>query len=171
MWSPEPTVKKTGETDKFEIMAKLTREEHEDLLQKLREKFDTNDVEYIGSNLYEVQVSYEKVIDGYTVELKKAKLVDESGNIIQLENEYNSIFMFTAGVAVVCIKDIIKIEVDRFTQKRLDGLIDIKGKEILPCIYDKISVKSDGHMDITKGGQKRCIGVNAVTSGNFNWDD
>jgi hypothetical protein len=145
-------------------MTKLTSKEQEDILQKLREKFETYNVVHIGYNLYEVQVSYIKNIDGQSVSLTKAKLVDEAGNMIQLENEYNNIFIFNAGVAVVCTRD-------RFTQERKDGLIDVKGKEILPCIYDKISVKSDGHMEITKGDQKRWTGVNEVTSGNFNWDD
>ena len=146
------------------------KKEIEEILEKLRKKFNNDEVESLGYNRFVIREPYEVKAKGGMIILYKDKMADEQGILIPLQNEYNSIFNFTAGVAVVCLRKNIKIEGGRFTQDRRDGLIDINGKELLPCIYDSIHVHIDSFIEITKDGQKKDTNVGFITSGKFNWD-
>jgi hypothetical protein len=152
-------------------MTKLTRKEQEEIIRKLQEDCNTDEVEFHGYNRFVVREKFKVDLENGHTWLYKDKLFDEEGNPIPLSNEYNSIFMFTAGVAVVCTRANIQIVGDRFTQVRKDGLIDVNGKELLPCIFDSIHPHLDGYIEITKEGQKKSTSVDVVTSGNFNWDN
>ena len=140
----------------------LTSKESDEYTRKLKEKFNTEDVRYLGRNRFGIHEYFDLTMDGTT--LDKTKMVDEEGNIILLSDVYNSIFNFSGRVAVVC-------KGSKFTQDRKDGLIDENGNELLPCIYDSVSVHLDGHVDITKDGQKKFTTVPMITSGNFDWDE
>lgn len=151
-------------------MRALSKQHQNETIKNLSEKFSTKDVQYHGYNRFVVRVKYQvELADGSIIMLYKDHLFDENSNQIPLKNEYNSIFIFTAGVAVVCIRENIRIVKDRFTQDRRDGLIDTNGKELLPCIYDSIRIHLYGFIEITKDGQKKSTTANVITSGNFDW--
>ena len=150
-------------------MANLTPEGKKEIIRKLQVEYNTDEVEFHGYNRFVVRERTQLVNDHTW--LYKDKLFDEVGNIIPLENEYNNIFMFTSGVAVVCTRENIKIEGGRFTQTQKDGLIDINGKELLPCVFDSIHIHFGGPVDITKNGEKRFVSQNVIENGKFNWDE
>jgi len=153
-------------------MEKLTAEQREAIILKLKDAFNTDQVEFNGHNRFVVRERFQvELANGHTTWLYKDKLFDEEGHPIPLANEYNSIFKYTAGVAVVCTRENVQIIGDRSTQDRKDGLIDINGKELLPCIYDSIHPHLDGFVEITKDGQKKATSVVEITSGEFNWDE
>ncbi len=152
-------------------MKKLTPEEKNKIIDKLKEDFDTDEVEFHGYNRFVVREKYSQTIEKNEVFLFKDRLFDEECNPITFNSEYDSIFMFIVGVAVVCIRRNIEIINGRIHQERKDGMIDINGKELLPCIYDKIKVKLDGHVELTKDGHKKATSVFVITNGKFNWDE
>jgi hypothetical protein len=151
-------------------MEKLTVSQKKSVILKLQQEFNTDDFEFHGYNRFVVREKYQVELENGHTWLYKDKLFDEEGNPIPLENTYNSIFMFTAGVAVVCTRENIQIKGDRFSQERKDGLIDINGKELLPCIYDSIHPHIDGYIEITKDGQKKTTSVDLILSDKFIWD-
>lgn len=156
-------------------MKKYTPEERKEILKNLKQQLGNEEVEFLGYNRYSIKESYQVQLDDVSITwLHKYKLFDEDGNIIPLSKEYNGIFSFTMGVAVVCIRQnpgIIEKETGRkHTQERKDGLIDVDGKELLPCIYDSISVKLDGFIEIIKDGQKKATYVGEIIGGKFNWE-
>jgi hypothetical protein len=152
-------------------MKKLTPEEKNEIIKQLKQKFDTDEVEFHGYNRFVVREKYQvNLANGEITWLYKDRLFDEECNSIPLTNEYNSITMFSAGVAVVCIRENIQINDGRFTQDRRDGLIDINGIELLPCIYDSIIPRLDGFAEITKDGQKKLINVAQIINGKFSWE-
>ena len=153
-------------------MEKLTPEEKKKIINKLKNDFNSDEVESHGYNRFVLRVPYQvETTTGEITRLYKDRLFNEKCEEIPLENEYNSIFMFTAGVAVVCMRENIQIKDGRFTQDRKDGLIDINGKEMLPCIYDSIHPHIDGFIEITKGGVTKATNVNEIINGKFNWDE
>jgi hypothetical protein len=163
--------KKTGITIKNIKMTKLTPEEKKKIINKLKNNFNSDEVEFHGYNRFVLREPYQvKTTTGEITRLYKNRLFNENCEEILLENEYNSIFMFTAGVAVVCTRENFQIKEGRFTQDRKDGLIDINGKEILPCIYDSIHPHIDGFTEITKDGVKKASNVNEIINGKFDWD-
>lgn len=149
----------------------MTQEEKNEIIKKLQTENNTDEVEFHGNNRFVVRERYRVDLENGHTWLYKDKLFDEVGNIIPLENEYNSIFMFTSGVAVVCTEENIKIEGGRFTQTRKDGLININGKELLPCVFDSIHIHFGGPVDIIKNGEKRFVSQKVIENGKFNWDD
>lgn len=101
----------------------------------------------------------------------KYHLFDDKGTLIQLDNEYDGIFVFTIGVAVVCMRNNMRINGGRFTQVRKDGLIGVNGKELLPCVYNSIGPKLDGSVEISKDGRSKVTCIDILKSGRFNWDE
>jgi hypothetical protein len=153
-------------------MEKLTPEKKMKIIDKLKNNFNSDKVEFLGYNRFVLRVPYQvETTTGEITLLYKDRLFNEKCEEIPLANEYNSIFMFTAGVAVVCMRKNIQNKDGRFTQDRKDGLIDINGKEILPCIYDSIHPHIDGFTEITKGGVTKSTNVNEIINGKFNWDE
>ena len=150
-------------------MANLTPEGKKEIIRKLQVEYNTDEVEFHGYNRFVVRERTQLVNDHTW--LYKDKLFDEVGNIILLENEYNSIFMFKDGVAVVCTREIIQIEGGTSAQVRKDGLIDVWGKELLPCVFDSVNPHLGGTVDITKNGEKRFVLLDVIENGNFNWDE
>lgn len=161
-----PTEKKT--------YGMLTPAEKKEILRELRKKLNTDEVEALGYLRYKTSERYRVTVGDSFTYLHRDKLFDEHGEQISTNPEYNSIFGFYKGVAVVCIRGNIQfIEKEtgpQFTQDRKDGLIDVDGKELIPCIYESISVKSDGFVEITKGGQCKSTNVGTIIDGEFDWD-
>ena len=155
----------------FNQMEKLTPEEKKRIIDKLENEFYPHKVEFIGANRFVVREPiYVKADTGEITILHKDKLFNENCEEIPLQNEYNNILIFTVGLAVVCFRNNIQIKDRRSSQNRRDGLIDINGKELLPCIYDSIHVHLDGFIEITKDGVKKATNVNEIINGKFNWD-
>lgn len=170
-WRPEPTLKNGSINHKSNHMTKLTPEEKRKIINKLKNDFNSDEVEFHGHNRFVLRVPYQiKTTTGEIGWLYKDRLFNENCDEILLENEYNSIFMFVAGVAVVCIRENIEIKDGRFTQNRKDGLIDINGKELLPCIFDSIHPHLDGFIEITKAGVEKATHVNEIINGKFEWE-
>ena len=89
---------------------------------------------------------------------------------IILSNKYNNISPFTLEVAVVSTVDNISIKDKSFTSATKYGLIDINGKELLPCIYDSIHPHWDGFTEIIKDGVKKATSIVRIIDGRFIWD-
>ena len=153
-------------------MEKLTPEEKKKIIDKLKNNFDSDEVESHGFKRFVLRVPFQvETTTGEITRLYKDRLFNENCEEISLTDEYNSIFMFTAGVAVVCKRENIQINDGRFTQDRKDGLIDINGKELLPCIYDSIKPHIDGFTEIAKDGVNKATSINEIINGKFNWND
>jgi hypothetical protein len=155
-------------------MERLTPSEKKEILKKLRNKLNTDEVESIGYNRYRTSERYRVAVGDSFTRLTRDKIYDENGENIPTNPEYHNIFGFAKGVAVVCIRSNTQfIETEsgpRFTQDRKDGLIDVNGKELLPCIYDSIHVHLDGFVEIKKDGICKSTRVDIIVSGEFDWD-
>ncbi len=152
-------------------MERLTSDEKNKTITKLKSDFNTNEVEFIGSNRFVVKIPYQvKIATGEFTRLYKALLFDNNCEEILLKNEYNGIFGFTYEVAPVCIYSEIKIKDEKFSRVKKFGLIDVDGNELLPCIYDKIKPHLDGIVDIQKDGVEKSTSLNKIINLNFNWD-
>jgi len=156
-------------------MKKLTAAEKKEIIIKLKNEFNTDEVEYSGFNRFVVREQFQvDLASGDITRLYKDRLFDEECNPIPLANEYNSIFWFTSGVAVVCIRENIKFkDTERgkvFSLDRRYGIIDVNGKELLPCIYNSIHI-SFGEVELTKDGHVKSTQVNTITSGKFDWNE
>ena len=66
--------------------------------------------------------------------------------------------------------DNISIKDKSFTSATKYGLIDINGKELLPCIYDSIHPHWDGFTEIIKDGVKKATSIVRIIDGRFIWD-
>lgn len=152
---------------------KLTPAEKKEILKKLQKKLGI-DVEPLGYLRYKTSERYHVEVGDSFTKLTRDTLYDENGNQIATNPEYHNIFSFARGVAVVCIRSNIQFFENesgpRFTQDRKDGLIDVNGKELLPCIYDSIDVHSDGFVEIKKDGIGKITNVDEIIKGNFDWD-
>jgi hypothetical protein len=153
-------------------MKKLTPSERQEVLQKLKEKFADYEVQDCGYCRYVICERYPKGVEGGTVLLQRVKMmVDEEGNIIPLGNNYDSIFMFSKSVAVVCQRGDVKIKENSFAQAVKYGLIDVNGKELLPCIYDNISDHLDGFVELSKGGEGKFTQLHEIIDGTYTWEE
>jgi hypothetical protein len=152
-------------------MERLTSDEKNKIITKLKSDFNTDEVEFIGSNRFVLRIPYQVKIE--TVEftrLYKDRLFNENCEEILLKNEYNGIFGFTYGVAPVCNYSEIKTKNEKISRVKKFGLIDVDGNELLPCIYDKIKPHLDGSIDIQKDGVEKSTSINKIINLNFNWD-
>lgn len=154
---------------------KLTPAEKKEILRNLKKKLKTDEVEALGYNRYRTSERYRVAVGDSFTKLTRDKLYDENGVQIPTNPEYHNIFSFAKGVAVVCIRSntqfIDKETGPRFAQDRKDGLIDVDGKELLPCIYDSISVKLDGFVELTKDGKRKTTNVGTIVNGDFDWSE
>ncbi len=150
---------------------KLTGIEKGQVIEKLKDLFETEEVSYNGSNRFVVRQRYSLDVPGGTVLLFKDKLFDENCQAIPLSIEYNGIFPFIKNVATVCIRENIQLKDHRVSQVRKDGLIDKDGKELLPCIYDSVKVNLDGSIEVTKDKVVKISTLREIVAGDFDWDD
>ena len=157
------------------IMKKYTPSERKEILKKFKKKFHTDKIEYLGYDRYSITEKYQKVIKDVTVFPTRLKmLIDSEGNVIPLQNNYDYVFGFTLGVAVIRVNGEIQIENKEtgtfFSREDKEGLIDINGKELLPPIYDSINVKLDGFVEIKKEGQNKFTNLQLIIDGKFDWE-
>jgi len=150
----------------------LTTIEENNIIYKLKKKFNF-EVKSVNARRFVVGVPYiYKTTTGETIKLYKCKLFNEKCEEIPLENEYNSIYSFAQSVATVEIRKNIKIKNGKVVgYDKKQGLIDVNGKELLPCIYDYINVHLDGFTEIIKDGVKKVTWVSKIKNGEFNWDE
>jgi hypothetical protein len=123
--------------------------------------------------------SHRKAIESETgvmyPKIRRYRLADENGNIIDLKSNYNFITKFARGAATVIIKEKPQIIKDsagliKAQENKKEGLIDTDGKELLPCIFDSVSVKLDGFVELEKDGVKKATNVGMIMSGDFDWN-
>ena len=148
----------------------LSKEEIIRLKESFSIKFKPENVEYAGYSRFVVRECNKLNGNDPIIGQNNYRLFDDELNLIPLITNYNGIFSFTCGVAVVCIRENIQISAGRFTQDRKYGLIDLNGNELLPCIYNSISVKLDGHVELTKDGHKKATNVSNIIDGTFKWE-
>lgn len=159
-------------------MKLLNKEEIKEIIKILKRKFNVEDVEYLEYNRFAIIESHRKPVDNEGMiiypKIRKYRLVDEKGNIINLKNDYNFITKFTQGVATVIIRENPQIIEDstglKATERNTEGLIDTNGYELLPCIYDSVIVHLDGFIELKKDGITKATNVNKIVSDKFNWD-
>jgi hypothetical protein len=153
-------------------MERLTSDEKNNIITKLKSDFNTDEVEFIGSNRFVLRIPYQvKIETGEFTRLYKDRLFDKNCEEILLKNEYNGINGFTYGVAPVSIYSEIKIKDEKFSRVKKFGLIDFDGNELLPCIYDKMKILPEGLVEIQKDGVEKTPNINEIIDLNFNWDE
>lgn len=152
-------------------MERLTPDEKNKTINKLKSDFNTDEVEFIESNRIVVKIPYQfKIATGEFKRLYKALLFDNNCEEILLKNEYNGIFGFTRGLAPVF--NYIEIEKEeKIKWVKKFGLIDFDGNELLPCIYDKMKILPEGLVEIQKDGVEKTPNINEIIDLNFNWDE
>ena len=152
-------------------MERLTSDEKNKIITKLQENFNTDEVEFRGSNMFVLRIPYQvKIETGEFTRLYKDRLFDKNCEEILLKNEYNAIYMFTYGIAPVSNYIQLKINEGKFSMVKKFGLIDTDGNELLPCIYDKIKPHLDGIVEIQKDGLEKTTSINKIINLNFSWD-
>ena len=93
------------------------------------------------------------------------------GNIIPTKNKYDGITSFIKGISVVCVIKSQEIDFNRgrYTQEKVYGIIDINGKEILPCIFTKIKLSSDGNVELIKEEKSMITTIPDLLMGKFEY--
>lgn len=147
----------------------MTSVEKNKIINELETQFENHRVEYLGYNRF---VCCDKIkttdMDSWT----KIILFDEKCNQISLSNEYDEIFPYTNGVAVVGLRSDLIININAtIRQECKKGLIDTLGKELLLCNYDKIKVGLDGNVELTKNVHRKKTSIITIINGKFNWDE
>lgn len=160
-------------------MKKISMDEMKRISQELKKKFDCDEVQFLGYMRFAL-INSKRVIlerDDFTIHprIRKYMLADEKGNIISLNEEYNFIAKFIAGVAEVWKQIDYQIQETDNGHVAVDirkyGLIDINGKELLPVIYENVSAHADGMVEITKDGETKMTTIIKLEKDEYSWDD
>jgi hypothetical protein len=153
---------------------KLSPIEKKVIFRNLQKILGTDEVDVLGYYRFKTSKKERITVGDSFTKLTRDTLYNENGEQIPTNAQYHNIFSFYKGVANVCIRNNIQfIETEsgtHFTQDRKDGLIDVNGKEVLPCIFDSIHVQGDGFVEIKKNGQCKITNVDIIMNGNFDWD-
>jgi hypothetical protein len=160
-------------------MAKLSNDEQKRISQQLKKKFNCDDVQFLGYKRFALinskRIILEKGDSTIHPRIRKYMLADENSNIIRLNDEYNFIAKFIAGVAEVWKQLDYHIQETDTGHVAVDirkyGLIDINGKELLPAIYDNVSAHIGGIVEITRDGVTINTNITVLKSDEFSWDD
>jgi hypothetical protein len=159
-------------TDEYKHFGKLTPSEKKEIMQNLSKKFPQHTVVSLGYWRFKATKRYQENEVSFT---KDEMLLDKNGEIIPTNPEYHNIYDFARGVAVVCIKrnrEFIDTEYGfRVKEDTQEGLINVDGKEVLPCNYDSIHTHLDGFVKISKDGVHKATNVITILNGNFNWGE
>jgi hypothetical protein len=150
----------------------VTKQEINQLLERLTQQFPMDSVDYIGCNRFVVGIKdWEKVaVKGVYTE-KKVLLFNEKLEEIPLTKEYDAINMCTNGLIRVSKTISLSFpEEGRFKTQRKFGLINVDGKELLPCEYDVASPKLDGIIELTRDGLSFNISISELIEGEYNWE-
>ncbi len=150
----------------------VSKQEINQLLERLTQQFPMDSVDYIGCNRFVVSIKdWEKVADKEVYTEKKALLFNEKLEEIPLAKDYDDINMCTNGLIRVSKTISLSFpEEGRFKTQRKFGLINIDGKELLPCEYDIASPKLDGSIELTREGVNLNITNSELIEGEYNWE-
>lgn len=149
------------------------RIETQETIKKLKKKFSGFSVNSSGYGRFIIGKRFQANVEGVITKLYRYKMVDEKGR--QYGNVYDGISTVVLNVAVVMTRKNIKF-IETNTGLKADdvvkeGLIDIDGKEILPCEYESINVYLDNYVKITKNGKSVSCNLNEIKDGTFDWDE
>ena len=153
-------------------MNKLTEQELNNLKENLKNVYPKSKVEYLGYNRFIVSTKIQEEIEGRVVFLDKYLLFDCDLNEIQSARNYDSVYTCTLGIIIVSKNSKLNFTEDNSSsQTKKFGLIDINGKEILPCEYDRAIPKLDGLVDLSREGIEFFVPIGEITEGDFDWED
>jgi hypothetical protein len=80
--------------------------------------------------------------------------------------KFDSIYMCTKGIITVS-----KNSLPTFSGSKKFGLIDINGKDLLPCEYDRASPKLDGLVELRREGLEFYVSILEIIEGRYDWLD
>lgn len=152
-------------------MSKLGKDEIKEIIEKLEKTNYPNSVEYLGMKRFKIQETYYPTIDGEPTPIPRDKvLLNEQGESISLVNSYDFFSKVQHGnIIVVKVHRNLRIVNDRSKNDNKVGLIDIDGRELVPCIYDSIVVKTPSIFLLKDGKEKRTT-ISNVLDGKFEWE-
>ena len=156
-------------------MADFNPQERKEIIAKLKKIFPLNLVEPLGYKRFAIKDITFVRIEGLKYKFEKiSHLVDDSGKIISLKNEYNGITSFGKDLAVVWTKKYIstfkKPSRESVEEEKKFGLIDTDGNELLPCIFESINAHLDGFVEIKKEGKIKATTKQILIGGKFSWN-
>lgn len=150
----------------------VSKQDINQLLERLTQQFPMDAVDYIGCNRFVVSIKdWEKVEDKEVYTEKKVILFNEKLEEIILAKDYHDINMCTNGLIRVSKSISLSFpEEGRFKTQRKFGLINVDGKELLPCEYDVASPKLGGSIELTREGLNFNITISELIEGEYNWE-
>lgn len=153
-------------------MSVLTKEQLDNLKSKLEIQIPNGRAEYIGCNRFTVAIKNQVEIEDREVFIDKYFLFDNDLQEIIEAREYDSIYMCTNGIIRVSKNSLPTFSEDNtFTKTKKFGLIDINGKELLPCEYDRASPKLDGLVELRREGIEFFVPIKEIVEGEYVWEN
>ena len=153
-------------------MSVLTKEQLDNLKSKLEIQIPNGRAEYIGCNRFTVAIKNQVEIEDREVFIDKYFLFDNDLQEIIEAREYDSIYMCTNGIITVSKNSLPTFNEDNtFTRTKKFGLIDINGKELLPCEYDRASPKSGGSVELSREGIEFFAPTEEIVEGEYVWEN
>ena len=147
-------------------MSALTKEQLNNLKNKLEIQFPNGRAEYIGCNRFIVAIKNKVEIEDREVFIDKYFLFDSDLHEIIEARKFDSIYMCTKGIITVS-----KNSLPTFSGSKKFGLIDINGKDLLPCEYDRASPKLDGLVELRREGLEFYVSILEIIEGRYDWLD
>jgi hypothetical protein len=147
-------------------MSVLTKEHLDNLKSKLEIQFPNGRVEYIGCNRFIVVIKNQVEFEGRYDFIDKYFLFDSDLQEIIEAREFDTIYMCTKGIITVS-----KNSLPTFSGTKKFGLIDINGKELLPCEYDRASPKLDGLVELRREGLEFFVPIKEIVEGEYVWEN
>ena len=152
-------------------MNKLTKEDVNNLKNKLKIQYPKGRVEYIGCNRFKVALKHQIEIEGRSVLIDKYFLYDIDLKEILEARKFDTIYRCTNGFITVSKNSLPTFsEDDTFSRTKKFGLIDINGKEILPCEYESASAKLDGLVELRREGIDFFVPIEEILEEEYVWE-
>ena len=152
-------------------MSKLTEEDLNNLKNKLQSQYPKGRVEYIGCNRFTVAIKNQIEIEGRYVLIDKYFLYDIDLKEILEARNFDTIYMCTNGIITVSKNSLPTFsEDDTFSRTKKFGLIDINGKELLPCEYESASPKLDGLVELRREGIDFFVPIEEILEEEYVWE-
>jgi len=151
-------------------MSALTKEQLDNLKNKLEVQFPNGRAEYIGCNRFTIAIKNQVEIEDRQVFIDKSFLFDSDLNEIIEAREYDNIHMCRNGIITVSKNSLPTFNKDN-PFSRTFGLIDINGKELLPCEYDHASPKLDGSVELRREGIEFFAPIEEIVEGEYVWEN
>ena len=152
-------------------MSELNDEKQREIIEMISQSHNNEEVNYLGSNRFVLRKPLmTEAISGEKVLIYQDILFDEGGNQIELSKQYNSIFTFRFGIAIVCLRKNFEIKNGYSSMERKYGVINTKGEEVIPCEYDAIKLSADGYIEFSKLGRRKWTYAKDIIDGSFDWE-